>query len=111
MANPRNASSRRRRIAPERKVAMVRSTMGVLALGMGLAACASTAPPHDRQVSSEAAVRAAREVGAEQVPQAALHLKLAQEQLEKGKAQMSNGDNEEASYTLLRAQSDAELAL
>jgi len=79
--------------------------------GLGLVACASTPPPHEREASSEAAIRAANEVGAAQVPQAALHLKLAQEQLDRGKAQMKNGDNNEAAYTLLRAQSDAELAL
>ncbi len=78
---------------------------------VGLVACASTPPPHDRQASSEAAIRAAKEIGAAQVPQAALHLKFAQEWLDKAKAQMREGDNAEASYTLLRAQADAELAL
>jgi hypothetical protein len=83
-----------------------------LAVGIvGLAACASTPPPHEREASSEAAIRAANEVGAQQVPQAALHLKLAQEQFEKAKKQMQSGDNAEASYTLLRSQADAELAL
>jgi hypothetical protein len=38
-------------------------------------------------------------------------LKLAQEALERAKVLMRNGDNEEADYTLLRAQADAELAL
>jgi hypothetical protein len=78
---------------------------------LGLAACASSPPPHDRQASSEAAIRAANEVGASQVPQAALHLKLAQEQLDKGKAQIKDGDNQAAAFTLMRAQADAELAL
>jgi len=80
-------------------------------VGIGLVACASSPPPHEREASSAAAIRAANEVGASQVPQAALHLKLAQEQLERARAQMKNGDNEEAAYTLLRAQADAELAL
>jgi hypothetical protein len=80
-------------------------------MGLGLIACASAPPPHEREASSEAAIRAAKEVGATQVPQASLHLKLAQEQLDKGKAQMKNGDNDEAAYTLLRAQADAELSL
>src|SRR5262249_21710337 len=78
---------------------------------LGLAGCASSTPPHDRQASSEAAIRAANEVGAPQVPQAPLHLKLAQEQLERGKAQIKNSDNDAAAYTLMRAQADAELAL
>jgi hypothetical protein len=50
-------------------------------------------------------------VGAQQIPQASLHLTLAQEQLEKGKALMRHGDNEEAAFMLQRAQADAELAL
>lgn len=79
--------------------------------GLGFVACASAPPPHEREASSEASIRAANEVGAAQVPQAALHLKLAQEQLDKAKAQMNNGDNQDAAYTLLRAQADAELAL
>jgi Domain of unknown function (DUF4398) len=79
--------------------------------GLGLVACASSPPPYDRQASSEAAIRAANEIGASQVPQASLHLKLAQEQLERGKAQMKDGDNQAAAYTLLRAQADAELAV
>ena len=76
-----------------------------------LGACASVPPPNDKQASSAGAIRAAREVGAQDVPVAALHVKLAEEQLEKGKGLMRDGDNENATYVLLRAQSDAELAL
>jgi len=79
--------------------------------GLGLVACASTTPPSEKEASSAATIRAASEIGAAQVPQAALYLKLAQEQLERGKAQMNDGDNQAAGYTLLRAQADAELAL
>jgi hypothetical protein len=83
----------------------------VVGAGLALVACGSAPPPNDRAANSEAAIRGAREVGAEQVPQASLHLKLAEEQLAKGKAQMKDGDNKQAGYTLLRAQADAELAL
>jgi hypothetical protein len=48
---------------------------------------------------------------ADEVPQAALHLKQAQEQFKKGKAFMNDGDNERATYVLMRAQADADLAL
>ncbi len=83
-----------------------------IALGcLGLAACGSVPPPHEREASTTAAIRSAHEVGAEQVPQAALHLKLAQEQLDKGKILMNDGDNGRADYVFLRAQADAELAL
>ena len=90
---------------------MRRTGLAVLVLGAGLAACASMPPPHEREANSEAAIRAAREVGAQQIPQASLHLTLAQEQLEKAKALMRNGDNEEAAFMLQRSQADAELAL
>lgn len=90
---------------------MGRTRLAVLVLGAGLVACASMPPPHEREANSEAAVRAAREVGAQQIPQAALHLTLAQEQLDKAKALMRKGDNEEAAFMLQRSQADAELAL
>jgi multidrug efflux pump subunit AcrA (membrane-fusion protein) len=90
---------------------MNRIGFGTLVIGLGIVGCASAPPPHEREASSEAAVRGAREVGAQQFPQAALHLKLAEEQLQKAKAQMNDGKNEDAAYTLLRAQADAELAL
>ena len=88
--------------------------LGVVGWGvaaLGLMACGSAPPPHERQASSQAAIRAATEVDAQQVPQAALHLKLAQEQLDNGKALMEDGDNSRASYVLMRSQADAELAL
>jgi hypothetical protein len=50
-------------------------------------------------------------MNAEQVPEAALHLKLAQEQFDKGKALMDDGDNRRATYVLMRSRADAELAL
>lgn len=78
---------------------------------VGLVACGSTPPPHEREASSQAAIRTAHEMNAQQVPQAALHLKLAQEQFDKGKALMNDGDNKRATYVLMRAQADAELAL
>jgi hypothetical protein len=90
---------------------MKRTALGILVAGVGFTACASAPPPHEREASSEASIRGAREVGAEKFPPAALHLKLAQEALERAKVLMRNGDNEEAGYTLLRAQADAELAL
>src|SRR5262245_39854246 len=73
--------------------------------------CASAAPPNERLASSEAALRGAQEVGAQTVPEASLHLKLAQEQIAQAKALMSDGENERAGSVLDRAKADAELAL
>ena len=90
---------------------MNRIGLGVVLTSVGMGACASAPPPHERVATSEAAIRGAREVGSEQIPQAALHLKLAEEGVQKAKALMNDGDNRAASFALLRAQADAELAL
>lgn len=75
------------------------------------AACGGAPPPTEKLTASEAAVRGAREVGAEGVPKASLHLKLAEEAVTKAKALLADDANEEADLLLQRAQSDAELAL
>ena len=90
---------------------MNRIGLGVVLTSVGVGACASAPPPHERVATSEAAIRGAREVGSEQIPQAALHLKLAEENVQKAKALMKDGDNQAAAFVLLRAQADAELAL
>jgi hypothetical protein len=56
-------------------------------------------------------MRAARELGAAQVPRAELHLRLAQEQVTEARKLAQNGDNEQAARLLNRAHADAELAL
>lgn len=78
---------------------------------VALLGCASTPVPADRMAQSQASLRAAEEVGAKNVPPAALHLQLAQEQMEQGKQLIKNGDNERARFVLLRAEADAELAV
>jgi hypothetical protein len=92
----------------------MRSNWNVKAIGillLGTAACGGYPPPNDKLMASVAAARSAREVGAETSPQASLHLKLADEEITKAKALMTDGDNERAAYTLVRAKADAELAL
>lgn len=84
----------------------------VLAAVLGLAGCGSSLPPpSDRLASAEAASRSARELGADKEPKAALHLKLAQEQIDQAKKLMGDGDNKRADLVLQRASSDAELAV
>lgn len=76
------------------------------------AACGGSFPaPTERMANTTAAVRAAEEVGGNKEPQAALHLKLAEEQLEQAKKLMADEDNKRAEYVLMRADADAELAL
>jgi hypothetical protein len=76
-----------------------------------LGACGSFPPPTERLNTTDGAIRGATEVGAQQIPRAALHLKLAQEQADKARQLMQDGYNERADQALKRAQSDAELAI
>jgi len=82
--------------------------MGALALS---AACASAPAPHDRLANATTSVRVAQEMGATHVPNAELHLRLAQEQLDKGRKLMDEEENEKADLMLKRATADAELAI
>lgn len=80
----------------------------ILLIGVG---CAGFPPPTERLNTTQGAIRGATEVGAEQIPRAALHLKLAQEQVDKARQLMEDADNERADESLRRAQADAELAI
>lgn len=73
--------------------------------------CGGAAVPHDQLASSQAAVRAAEEVGASNLPQAELHLKYAKDQIDRAQALIADDENEAARRVLMRAQSDAELAI
>lgn len=79
-------------------------------LGLGLG-CGGMDAPNQRLSTAEAAVRAASEVGAGEVPRASLHLKLAQEQIDEAKQLMADSRNEQADLALRRAQADAELSI
>lgn len=84
-----------------------------LALGLASAVgCASTpAPTTERLASAKAAVRSARELGASSVPAAALHVKLAEEQIQRANKLVKDGENERAEALLQRAAADAEVAV
>jgi hypothetical protein len=74
--------------------------------------CGSSLPaPTDQVSQTEAAIRAAQEVGAPGIPKAALHLKMARDQLVTAQGLMSEDENEEAKLVLERARVDAELAI
>jgi hypothetical protein len=83
------------------------SLLSVLALGCGTAAI----PAKGSVTETQSAIRGAEEVGARNVPKAALHLKMAQDQLKTAEALMADGEEEEAAVVLARAESDAELAI
>jgi hypothetical protein len=83
-------------------------SIGIVAAGIG---CASAPLPQERLSSTEASVRAAQELGAQQVPRAKLHLQLASEELAKAHKLAKDGDDDLGTLQLDRARADAELAI
>ena len=91
---------------------MNKLVLSMIAVAGLTAACGSSFPtPTDRLASSEAAIRSAKELGAQNDPQASLHVKLADEQVATAKSLMKDGDNQRADLVLQRADADAELAV
>ena len=86
-----------------------------IALSLGLvltgAACGSSEVPAKQLAESESAIRAASEVGAQDNPQASLHLKLAKDRFAEAQAASKDGEQETAQRLLEKAEADAELAL
>lgn len=76
-----------------------------------IAGCASYPIPAEHMADAEGAARSAQDVGAASNPQAKLHLKMAQEEIQAAKQMIADGDNEKADSVLLRAKADGELAL
>jgi len=85
-------------------------TLASTAIGGG-AGCVSRNVPMSHVASSEAAIRSARDLGAERIPEAAVHLELAQRQLDRALRYMDEGDPNNARWMLVRADADAHLAL
>jgi hypothetical protein len=82
----------------------------LLFLTTGLGACAMAMQPQNAEAPA-AAIRSAEEVGAARVPEAALRLQLAKEQLERARTMTSEEERPGAVRMLMRSQADAELAL
>jgi Domain of unknown function (DUF4398) len=89
----------------------MRTVLFSLVLPMLVAACGSSFPiPNDQFAAAQKDVGRAQEGGAQNVPDAKLHLQLAQENLQKAKEQMDK-DNKRAASLIGRASAEAELAL
>lgn len=86
---------------------MQRLTLLLALVALG---CAHTLPEYATE-SSASAIRTAEEVGASDVPKAALHLQLAKEELDQAKALFAEGRKDEAVSLLDRSAADAELAV
>jgi regulator of protease activity HflC (stomatin/prohibitin superfamily) len=82
--------------------------LGAFTLAAG---CATTSAPSARSEETAGSIRAAEEVGAPKLPQAAFYLQLAREQSDHAKALLANGQKDEAESLLTRANADAELAV
>lgn len=80
-------------------------------IAVALSACGSSQMPTARVASSEAAVRSAHEVGADAIPDAALHVRMAEDQLRTANRLIKDGEPQKADLLLARSQSDAELAI
>jgi hypothetical protein len=78
---------------------------------LSLPACGGTPAPPPTVANAEAGIRAARELGAPSDPQGALHLSLAQEELDKAKKFYTSGDPKNGDLVLGMASADADLAL
>lgn len=74
-----------------------------------VAGCASV--PRSQLTDTQAAITAAEALGAQQEPEASLHLKLAREQLDEAQEFIDEGENNRAATVLERAELDAELAM
>jgi hypothetical protein len=91
---------------------MYRSMIPVLAASFVAVGCAASFPtPTQSLADAQSAERSANELGAAAQPKAQLHLQLAHEQIAQASNAIANGDNERANGLLLRARSDAELAI
>lgn len=92
-----------------RKLALQMVWLGISAASA--VACGGAAVPQEALSAAQAGVKGAEVGGANQDPKAQLHLKLANEQIEKAKKLIADDENEEAARVIERAQADADLAL
>ena len=95
-----------------RKLALRMLWVGLAAaFAASAAACGGAAVPQEALTAAQASAKGAEVGGANEDPKAQLHLKLANEQIDKAKKLIEDGKNEEAARLVDRAQADADLAL
>lgn len=90
--------------------AMIRFASTAL-LTLSIVACGGSSLPPAKAADTQSSISAAAAVGADQHPQAALHLKMARDQLRQAQGLMEDGKDDEARLVLERATADAEVAL
>lgn len=93
-------------------VGVIGALVGVIALAALLTGCATTQTIESTTLAqTESPLRAAEELGADQVPAAALHTAYARDQIKVAKKYADEGDQRRANLMMKRAQLDAELAV
>jgi hypothetical protein len=95
---------------PMNRIRFTTIILGAALFGLNAVACGGAAVPHSELSTAQAAVRAAEVGGAAEDPQAELRLKNARDKIAEAEALIKEGDNEEATWKLREAESDAELA-
>ncbi len=85
-------------------------SVAAFAVASCAAACGGYTVPPQHVTGAQTAIAAARGGGADADPQAALHLKLAEEQYSGARNLMNSGDPKQADLMFLRSQADAQLA-
>src|SRR5580704_10451136 len=93
-------------------MAMVTKAVGVVVIGAvaGALGCGTVPPPNDAWAAAQADVGRAQAGGAPDVPEAKLHLQLAEEDLQRSKRLMGDNNDRAASLTAV-ASAEAQLAL
>lgn len=87
-------------------------TVAVVAFANVACGGAATPVPADKLARAQEALRQAEEMPETALePKALMHLELAKNQLQYAKKLMVEGNNEEARWVLMRAESDAEASL
>lgn len=84
---------------------------GAVLCGLLAAGCGSAVGTDRSYTETAATVRAAEAIGAEDTPQAALHLKMARDGLSEAERLMNDDEHDQAMLVLDRAEADADLAL
>lgn len=80
-------------------------------LTLSVVACGGTSLPPAKVADTQSSISAAAAVGADQNPQAALHLKMARDQLKQARDLVADGKDDQAQLVLERADADAAVAL
>jgi hypothetical protein len=90
------------------KLVQMSIAIGMVVVGVG---CGAATLPPEQLASTSASMRAAQELGAQNVPKADLHLRLAKEEVAQAQKLAEDGDDDLGRTQLERAKADADLAV